>query len=178
MKRQPGQPLPEFSLPALDGSTFHTSQLHGNPALINFFRFATCPFCNLRLNALLNLHPNLPPNFQMIAIFESPIDYLAKHAPARQSTIPVLANPECDVYDLFGVERSVGGMLKGMATRIPTLLKGVSQGHIPTTTKGLSRMPAEFLVHPDATLGPVYYGADDGDHMPLDTILDFARAAR
>lgn len=177
MKLQPGQILPHFELPTTDGSTFSSAQLQGHPALVAFFRFATCPFCNLRLNALLNLHPKLPPNFQIIAIFESPLEYLAEYAPARQSTIPILANPDCDVYDRFGVERSVAGMMKGMATRIPTLLKGVSQGHIPTTTKGLTRMPAEFLVLPDHSLAHVHYGADEGDHLPLETILSFAQTA-
>ena len=43
-----GDPAPEISLPAIDGSTFEMSSMKGQRVILTFFRFSSCPFCNIR----------------------------------------------------------------------------------------------------------------------------------
>ena len=44
-----GDPAPDISLPAIDGSTFELSSMKGRRVILTFFRFSSCPFCNLSL---------------------------------------------------------------------------------------------------------------------------------
>ncbi len=48
-----GQPLPAFSAMQADGSTFETSRLLGQPALILFFRGNWCPFCVAQIREIV-----------------------------------------------------------------------------------------------------------------------------
>ena len=72
---QPGHRAPDFSLPAVDGGTVRLTELLARgPAVLNFYRGAWCPYCNLELRALdqalpeirargadlVSISPNLP----------------------------------------------------------------------------------------------------------------------
>ncbi|MCK5250337.1 MAG: redoxin domain-containing protein, partial [Spirochaetaceae bacterium] len=48
-----GAAVTDFTLPDLDGRDFRLSSLAGRRYHLAFFRFASCPFCNLRVNALI-----------------------------------------------------------------------------------------------------------------------------
>ncbi|MCK5034029.1 MAG: redoxin domain-containing protein, partial [Calditrichia bacterium] len=53
MKLTSGTKAKNINLPAIDGSIFDTNSLSGKPYLLSFYRFASCPFCNLRVNELV-----------------------------------------------------------------------------------------------------------------------------
>ena len=53
MRLAPGAKATHISLPSIDGSIFKTDSLEGNPFMLSFFRFASCPFCNLRVHELV-----------------------------------------------------------------------------------------------------------------------------
>lgn len=53
MKKKPGDRVVPFRLPALDGGTFDLNSLKGRPFMLSCFRFASCPFCNLRMHRLV-----------------------------------------------------------------------------------------------------------------------------
>ena len=164
-------------LPALDGSTFELDRLAGRPYLLSFLRFASCPFCNLRVHELVTKFDQFPDDFTIVAIFDSPLDNLRRHAERHESPFPILADEEGRAYALYGIEHSVFGVLKGMILRMPRLMYGMfAKGYLPLRMQGsMTTMPADFLVDRAGVIREAYYGKDEGDHLPFERILGFAR---
>ena len=64
-----------------------------------------------------------------------------------------------------------------MFLRAPTLMKAMAGGYVPTTLKGsMTTMPADFLIDEQGIIRVAHYGADEGDHLPFEEVLAFARA--
>lgn len=179
MKKKPGDRVVPFQLPALDGSTFDLNSLKGRPFMLSFFRFASCPFCNLRMHRLVQRYGELSPaggSFTIVAVFDSTPENLREHATRHQSPFPVLADAGGGVYRQYDIERSMAGVVKGMVKRMPTLLYAMfGKGYLPTKINGdMTTMPADFLVDPLGNIRLAYYGKDEGDHLPFDEIKRFA----
>lgn len=165
-----------MQLPAIDGSTFDSATLAGRRHLVSFYRFATCPFCNLRVHAMIRQVPRFGPDFALVAIFDSPLDHLTRHASGHHAPFPILADATGATYRAWSIERSFWGMLKGMFLRLPTLLRGMLSGYFPFPPRGsMLTMPADFLVDEHGVIQVAYYGRDEGDHLPLEVIAEFAR---
>lgn len=163
-------------LPCIDGSTFNLEVMQGKRYMISFFRFASCPFCNLRVHELVKRYDELGDNFGIVAIFDSPLDNLQEHAEGHVAPFPILADESNQYYNDYGIEHSVFGVFKGMIMRMPTLLKGMFKGYIPMKIKGsMTTMPADFLVDEHGVIQHAHYGRDEGDHLPFSHIKAFAK---
>lgn len=175
MRRTPNEKATRIKLPAIDGSAFDTDNLNGRPFMLSFFRFASCPFCNLRVNELVRRFTEFGNDFAIVAVFDSPLDNLTRHTEGHKAPFPILADESRQYYIEYAVEHSVTGMFKGMIFRMPTMLKGMLKGYIPTTIKGsMTSMPAEFLIDREGIIQVAYYGKDEGDHLPFDKVKYFS----
>jgi peroxiredoxin len=176
MKREPGDSAPHLILPALDGKLFDTSSLAGRPWMLSFFRFASCPFCNLRMHELVTRHNELPDDFAIVSVFDSPLNNLQKHAGKHRAPFAVLADENNHYYQKYGIEHSIPGVLKGMFLRMPQLLYGMFvKGYLPLSIKGsMTTMPADFLIDEQGIIRLSHYGKDEGDHLPFEQIKVFA----
>jgi len=164
-----------IELPSIDGTEFSSKNLQGKRYMLSFFRFASCPFCNLRVHELVQKFNEFGDNFTIIAIFDSPLVNLQKHAGKHKAPFQILADEKNIYYKKYAIERSHWGMLKGMIGRMPRLLKGMFKGYIPWPMKGsLLTMPADFLVDERGIIQTAYYGKDEGDHLPLELIKNFS----
>jgi peroxiredoxin len=173
----PGERIETIRLPALDGGTFDLDRMHGTRLLLSFFRFAACPFCNLRIHQLVTRYAEFGGNFAVIAVFDSSVDNLRRHAARHRAPFPILADAANRYYRAFGIEHSVGGMLKGVVTRLPALLYAMfARGYWPTSIEGrVTTMPADFLVDERRVIRVAHYGRDEGDHLPFETVKAFSR---
>lgn len=180
MKKVPGSDVGRIQLPAIDGSNFDTATLAGKRYMLSFFRFASCPFCNMRLHQLVENFSDFGPDFTIVAVFDSPLDNLRRHATRHSAPFPILADERNGYYREFAIAHSLRGVLIGMLTRLPTLLKGMFvHGYLPHTVKGsLTTMPADFLVDEKGVIRVAHYGRDEGDHLLLEAVREFAHAAR
>ena len=170
-----GEKVKNIRLPAIDGSMFETASVEGKPLMLSFLRFASCPFCNLRVNELVRRFDEFGSDFTIIAVFDSPLDNLIRHAEGHKAPFPILADENNQYYREYGIEHSVLGVLKGMFLRMPTLLKGMFKGYIPTTIKGsMTTMPADFLIDREGIIQVAHYGRDEGDHLPFDSVKVFS----
>ena len=144
--------------------------------MISFFRFATCPFCNLRLHQLISRRDELGTEFTIVAIFDSPIETLIRTAEKHESPFPILADEKNTYYRAYGVHRSRWGVLKGMVLRMPTLLHAMFvQRYIPWPITGsMLTMPLDILVNEEGNIDSAYYGRDEGDHLAFEVIRAFA----
>jgi len=178
MRLTPGSKSPPIQLPGIDRTTFDTSSLEGKPYLLSFFRFASCPFCNLRVNELVKRFDEFGEDFTIVAIFDSPLDNLAKHTEGHHAPFPILADEKNVFYKMYGIERSFAGMMKGMIFRFGTLMKGMFKGYVPLIFKGsLITMPADFLIDKDGIIQEAYYAKDEGDHLDFERIKAFSKEA-
>lgn len=176
MKKKTGDPISNIRLEALDGSVFELDSLKGRPFMLSFFRFASCPFCNLRIHELVTRFEEFGDKFTVVAIFDSTPDNLREHANRHHAPFPILADARGDYYAQYGIEHSVAGVLKGMMFRLPTLLYAMfAKGYLPQKINGsMTTMPADFLVDASGVIRVAHYGKDEGDHLPFDEVKRFA----
>ena len=176
MRLIPGSKLKNIQLPAIDGSLFDSENIKGKPVMLSFFRFASCPFCNLRVNELVRRFDEFGDDFTIIAVFDSPLDNLTRHTEKHKAPFPILADESNKYYKEYGIEHSFLGMLKGMIFRMPTLLKGMFKGYVPLIFKGsLITMPADFLIDREGNIKVAYYGKDEGDHLAFEQVKAFSK---
>ncbi len=163
----------------ITGIKFDLESLSGKPYMLTFYRFTSCPFCNLRVNNLVKRFNELDKDFTPVAIFKADLEELTRHTEKHLATFPVLADPHGRYYKKFGIEESVKGFFTGMIMRLPTLLKSIFiKGYLPNLfTGGLTIMPADFLVDREGIIQVAYYGNDEGDHLDFETIKKFSFGA-
>lgn len=171
-----GNMIAELNLPAIDGGRFNLEQVAGKRYLLSFMRFAACPFCQLRIHELINRWQELNDDFTVIAVFDSPLENLQKHAGKQSAPFPILADEYGRYYDKFAIRRSPLGALKAMAFRMPTLLYAMfMKGFFPSSLKGkMTTLPADILVDENGVIVEIYHGKDAGAHIPFERIKNFA----
>ena len=175
MRLRSGIKVKDIRLPAIDGSMFETENVKGKPFMLSFLRFDSCPFCNLRVNELVRRFDEFGSDFTIIALFDSPLDNLIRHAEGHRAPFPILADESNKYYREYGIEHSVSGVLKGIFLRMPTLLKGMFKEYIPIKIKGsMTTMPADFLIDRNGIIQMAYYGKDEGDHLPFEKVKEFS----
>lgn len=176
MKHQPGDTMTPFSLPAIDGSLFDSDSLKGGRYLLSFFRYASCPFCNLRLHELVTRYQELDNSFTIVTVFDSSLENLQRHVQKHHAPFAILADQDNACFKLYEIEHSLPGMLKSMIVRLPALLDAMLlKGYMPWRIKGsITRMPADFLIDENGIIQTAYYGKDAGDHLAFSHIKAFA----
>lgn len=142
----------------------------GRRTLLCFFRDAACPFCNFRIYELTHHHPALSAlGLDIVAVFTSTPEAVQRFVARKPRPFSVVADPTSQAHETYGIERSLWRKLKGIVTRVPTLLKGLRiVGLAGLNTTNL--MPADFLIDEEGNIVEAYYGGDAGDRIPLDRV--------
>lgn len=172
-----GSQIKNIELPSLNGELFDLASLRGKRFLMTFFRFAGCPFCNLRVNQLIQKQASLGDNFHIIGIFDASLKNLQKNLNKHNAPFTLLADENKKAYKIYGIERSILGVIKGITLRFPQMLYSMFiKGNFLTNIGGnLLTMPASFLVNEQGVIETVYYGKDEFDHIPFEHVLAFAK---
>jgi len=110
----------------------------------------------------------------MLAFFNSSKDRIVRFVGKKPRPFPMIADPDKHVYDLYNIKSSVAGLMAGLITRIPRLIKAMLLGFPPSMRGDMAQMPADFLIGPDLTIKGVYYGKDFADHIPISILENFA----
>jgi peroxiredoxin Q/BCP len=170
MKVAPGDRAVPFSTVDVDGHAVSLQQFRRRPLLLMFFRYASCPMCNLRLHDFAKEYPRLHASgLSAVAFFHSSAPAIRRNAGRRGYPFPLVSDPNQDIYRAFGVETSWFGLLKSMA--LPSFyrdwIRSIRHGFWGGADMRMAKMPADFLVGPDGRLLLVHYGKDIGDHLSL-----------
>jgi peroxiredoxin len=157
----------------LTGNSFSLSHKRTKPLLLAFFRYASCPLCNLRVHELISGYQTFVNHFDIVAVFQSPRDIIKKYVEKQDIPFPTLPDPKRKLYQAYGVENSWGGFFKAWTLKIPMIFESVIQkGFFPGSVEGeFHRIPADFLISADNTIIHAYYGTHIGDHLPISEIL-------
>jgi len=158
------------------------SDIHGKPIVIGragrrtllcFFRDPACPFCNYRIYELTQNHATLAGlGLEIVTVFNATPEDVKRFVARHPRPFRIAADPSAQAYAAYGIERSTWRKLKGILTRIPTLLKGLRIVRLAgLDTSNL--MPADFLIDEHGVIAETWYGADAGDRIPIERIERF-----
>lgn len=168
-----GEIAPQFSEFDPFGKYIKLDDYKGRWLMLSFYRYASCPLCNLRVHELSKHSTRWQEQgLHMLAIFQSPAEKIRQYVGRQQAPFPLIPDPEQRLYALYGVGYSWTGFLKAWATRLPEIGRSVlGQGFLPGSVEGgIHRIPADFIIDPQGRIAEAYYGRDIGDHLPMERI--------
>lgn len=173
-----GTPAPELETVDLEGKPFSLASHRGTHVLLTFYRFAGCPFCNLRIREVRARFDALGRSgVQAAAVFHSGPESMRRYLGQEHFPFPLIPDPEEHQYRRWGVQRSWAGMAKTM-TRVGPLFRAMRSGHLPGKVEVAAHgMPADFLIGPDGRVLTAHYGSDAYDHLDLDHVLTLVENA-
>lgn len=147
------------------------------PLYLTFFRYASCPFCNLRIHNLIYAHEDFNRyGIKILAVMESTKEVFMQYAGRQPIPFSLALDPEHELYRKYQVQESMFGLMKTFVVRPLDMFKAMSLGFNPGTVDApMGRMPADFLINADFSIEKAHYGNDAGDHLPLREIFDFAK---
>ena len=166
-----GQLSPDFSSYDLYDTAVNLQQFKGKKVLLSFYRYASCPFCNLRFHALSQKQAEWQTKGLItLAVFQSPKASILEYAGKEPSPITIIPNPTRDLYRLYGVEGSWKGFVTG-ALQLGTFAKALKEGHLPGKVEGeMNMIPADFVIDEQGKILLAYYGKDISDHVDIEQI--------
>lgn len=175
---QPGDRAPALQASDLNDQPCDLAALKGRVVLVSFYRYASCPLCNLRIHKLRQRWPELErEGLSMLALFQSSAERMRAYVGKEQTPFPLIPDPLMEHYQRWKVEESMGGLLKAGAKAGLALLGALRQGYLPGRIDGpMDRMPADFLVGPDGSLLECLYASHAGEHLEIDSILQHLRS--
>lgn len=178
MRLKTGVLAPPFSVDDINGNRI-TLPGGKRRIMLSFYRYASCPFCNLRLHDLAKrASAYREQGLEIIAVFQSPAGKIQQYAGRQHAPFPIIADPERRLYRRYGVESSWWGLTQAFFSRPAEIARAFSKGFLPGSMEGeMHRLPADFIIDNDGTLLCAYYGKDIGDHLPLTDIEAYLEEA-
>jgi thioredoxin-dependent peroxiredoxin len=180
MKLESKQSAPVFAVPDIYGRLVNLEEFQNKKILIGFFRHAGCPFCNLRVHALIKIHQEMKAKgLEMIFFFESKDSVLLRSTfHAGVSPIPLIGDPQKIWYGRYGLEESAAkASISHLSSFVQTAFKAATLKlpiHAMKSGESFNTMPAEFLIEEGLRIKEVYYSDRLNDRMDISKIKAFA----
>jgi peroxiredoxin len=176
MKLTVGMKAPHFEIESLEGKTYTLDSMKGKKFMLSFYRYASCPFCNLRVSFLMSLHDELNLDDQMIGIFQSSEADMRQYVGQQEPVFPIASDAERIYYKAYGVDTSLMAYIVG-AMKLKTLIDAYKKGFKISKSMGpKTTVPADFLVDEKGIITYAYYGSDISDHLDIDIVEVFFSA--
>lgn len=115
-----GQPAPDFTLPAADGSSVTLSDLRGQWVVVYFYPKASTPGCTTQACSIRDHRDAYAERgARVLGVSPDPVDKVAKFAEKQELNFTLLADEDHAVCDLYGtwVEKSMYGRKYWGSTR-------------------------------------------------------------
>lgn len=172
MKLKDGDQARNFEANDLDGNLVRVGDEDGI-LLLTFYRYASCPLCNMRVAELRREQPWLERmGVRPVAVFQSPEASIRRYVGRQKPWFRIVPDPDQTLYRLYDVTPSWLGAAWSLIVRLPSVLRAViGKGYWPGAIEGdMHMLPADFLIGPDGRILRAFYGRDIGDHLPLGEI--------
>ncbi len=172
MKLKAGDQAKDFSLEDITGKTISLEDYKEKKILLSFFRYASCPLCNLRIQELIQIYEKLKnKGIHIIAFFQSPKESMMKYVGKQNAAFPIIADPERIIYKKYGIEKSWVGYIKGGISA--TMFKALKNGFKIGKMEGWKNLlPADFLIE-NLIIKKAYYSKTIADHIPIEEVKNF-----
>ena len=171
-----GSSAPQFSLPAIDGSTFNMSDMQGKRVILTFFRFSSCPLCNMRIRSIIQRWDEFSNDAVMVAVFDAKIGELQKRMKKHNAPFIIVADETYEEFNKNDVKKSFFKFMWGAIRSPLTLLKATLRGYVPLTMSisKLSTIPVDILIDEEGKVVEAHYCKDTADHISLDRMIAFS----
>jgi peroxiredoxin len=174
---KPGDKAIPFSAETIEGKPISLEMFTGKPLLLMFYRYASCPMCNLRIRDFAQHYPRLHERgLEVVAFFHSPARNIRRNAGKRHLPFDIVADPKFKVYQSYGIETSWLRFFFSMF--LPSFyadwIRAMRYGIWGGVDWQMGKMPADFLIGPDGRILRTHYGREIGDHLAVkdvETIL-------
>ena len=173
MRLHTGAEAPSLITNDFLGDVVNLESLRGRPVLLSFYRYASCPICNLRVHSVINSFPQWSgKRLAVVGVFQSPKESITQYVGRQDAPFPIVADPDMVFYKRFGVESKWRGLLSMRV--IAAAMQAFRKGFMPGRPDGpMHRTPADFLIDAQGIISVAHYGRDIDDHIPLDTITQW-----
>lgn len=175
MRLTVGSPAPDFTVTDLYGQTRSLADYRGRKLHLSFYRYASCPFCNLRVHEMRQKSALWQQQgLDLMAVFQSPVESIQEYAVGKVEEFPVIPDPQRKLYALYGAETSWLAFAKS-AGRLKDIAAATAKGFLPGKMEGeVNQVPAEFLIDENGIIRTAFYGKDIGDHLDIAVVERFA----
>ena len=177
MKLKKGDLAPNFTVKDIHKQEFQLKDFKGQKVHLTFYKTASCPFCNLRVNQIINQMDYFNKhNVKVLGFFASDRDEIMSYVGKQKPPFSIIPDPMKVNYQKYGSQSTYLGMLKSF-TRISVILESMKKGFFsmkPLLEEPI--LPAEFLINEKGRIDKVYYGEDSGDHIAIQNIKEWVEA--
>lgn len=176
MRLAVGQMAPTFATHDLFGKPVALQNYRGANVLLSFYRFAVCPICNVRMHQLAQqAEAYQRRGLYFIACIESSVENAHFYLDRTKYPFPLIPELGGSLYQAYGVESSIFGVMKGLLTRQESYREAarldLGGWDMRRFDGKFGRMPADFLIGPDGRIRLAYYGQDHGDFLNLEELV-------
>src|SRR5215216_1396585 len=173
MRLRSGDQAVPFSAETIEGKTISLELFAGKPVLLMFYRYASCPMCNLRLRDFAQQYPRLHERgLEVVAFFHSPAGNIRRNAGKQKYAFDLVADPQFKVYRSYGVETSWLRFLLSML--LPSFyvdwIRAMRYGIWGGVDWPMGKMPADFFIGPDGRMLNAHYGREIGYHLAVEEV--------
>ena len=172
-----GDDAPNLVLPAIDGTIFDMSAMKGKRVILTFFRFSTCPFCNIRINRILKRWNEFSEDTVMVGVFDAKIGELTKRMKKHNPPFTIAADETYEHFKQNSVRKSFLRFMWGALRSPLTFMQATLKGYVPMTLS-LSKMsiiPVDVLIDENGKVVDAHYCKDTVDHLPIDRLISFSK---
>lgn len=172
-KLKAGDKAPNILTQDTFNQTINLDELKGRKILLSFYRYASCPLCNLRVNDLITRSEGWKAKgLDMVAIFQSPAKSIKEYVGKQAAPFPIIPDPEQVYYKKYGVNGNWSKFLKGL--KPSKLFSATKNGFLPGKIENdMTMIPADFLIDENGIIHTAYYGKDSSDHLSIQLIEGF-----
>jgi thioredoxin-dependent peroxiredoxin len=178
-KLQRGDTAINFEAPDLLGQRFWLSELTRGGVWLAFYRYSSCPMCNMHFDDVVSRKNLLRENgVEFVAVFESYKENFPKrYLNMEIKGITMVADPAGKLYETYGVEKNWSGYLspKPFVERAKAGVKGYMEGKIDGP---LDRIPAHFLILPNGKIFTAHYGKNIADNLKWRSLEEYFQALK
>jgi peroxiredoxin len=169
MRLKAGDDIKDFIVEDLMGKSIKLSDFRDKTVLLSFYRYASCPLCNLRIHQLINIYDELKEEgLTLLSFFESSKESMLDFFGKQQPPFSLIPDPERVIYKLYRVEHSIFKYVLGLLNG--KLIKAIMTGFkIGKADNVKTMVPADFLIK-DGKILIAYYGKDISDHLSIEIV--------
>jgi len=152
-----GDRAPLFDLPDAKGQTVSLAEtLSAGPAVLTFYRGAWCPYCNLTLRALQQIHGEITDRgARLLAVSPQNPDDSLTLAEKHGLAFDVLTDTGCETAKVYGLSFDISDGQAAVYQRIGLDLEQANSGFARTLP-----IPATYVIAPDGIVAWTFADAD------------------
>lgn len=168
------QVAPNITLTTIDDVEFNLNQIKGKQIWLGFYRYSSCPLCNIRINEIIKRFNDFSSKgLEIVCVFQSPTSTMREFVGKQKPPFTLLSDTSEDSYRTYKLQKSLFGMF--YPSNICHLIKAFKLGFLKRGkmdgTK--TRIPGDFLIDENFCIQKIYYGKSFGDHIPLEQVYSF-----